>query len=69
MTNPRTPSGCHCLCTANHPFRRGICTLGIDTEVQFFAGKDKQLSVPMCAVCAEATLREAEARWEAGEER
>lgn len=67
MGNPRTPSGCHCLCTANHPFQRGICTLGIETGLRFFMGREGWIEVPMCEACAESTLREAEAREEARE--
>lgn len=55
---------CLCLCQANHARKRGICTAEATTKVRFISASEHvralqdsdEVIVPMCALCAEATL-------------
>jgi hypothetical protein len=46
--------GCHCFCRRNHPDRLPICTGDKETTVPFVVER-RQVEVPMCGPCAEAT--------------
>lgn len=46
---------CHCLCTVNHRYARGICE-GVGKRVLVFKGKGRSTPVPMCEPCADETL-------------
>lgn len=48
---------CNCLCVANHPEQRGICTSSADTSLRFYSSMTGDVDVDMCSACAEATLR------------